>query len=90
MIPVPIIAREAGCFEREDAAHFLLANGGDEPLEPRVGHAPGAGASEILVDNLDPMPLTVPLLLRQGIPASLAFEVLMDLRERRLTHLARI
>ena len=53
MMPVPAVARQARCFDAEDGAHLARTYFCHQMLKPWAVHLSGAGATKILVDNLN-------------------------------------
>ena len=88
LVPVGVVAGEAGDLDPEDDPHLPETDVGDESLEALPGGRLGARTTEVLVDDDDlaRLPAEIHGAVGELVLALEALGVLADLREGRLAH----
>jgi hypothetical protein len=85
-MPIATVPGEAGCVEAEDSSDLSGAQPGDELLKARASHRSACGAAQIVVDHFDVPKTPPPGFIDELILATLALEVELNLRLRRLAN----
>ena len=84
MMPFASVASEPRSVETQHGAHLARAKPRHKPIEPRPRHRPDCRAAKIIVDDLDVAKPATASFVDQIILSSLAFEIGLGLRLRRL------
>ncbi len=81
-MPVPAIARQSRCFDAEHGAHLPGTYFRHQMLETRTLHLAGAGAAQILVDDLDLLEPQLTGVIGETVLPPLAFLIVNHLARR--------
>src|SRR5688572_16870888 len=86
-MPVAVVARQPGCFQRKDGSCFAIADCRQQAAEARTLPAAGAGNPKIFIDDHDlPKTKFSRPLLQRILPAT-AFQIMADLLQRGLANI---
>src|SRR5688572_28004778 len=87
MMPVTIISRQAGCFQRQNCTYISGTDGCQETTESGAICKSRARAPQVFIHNDDACELQTPRTSFQIVLPSLAFGIVAYLVHRRLPHI---